>query len=166
MGINKSGEKMKKFLRIALTICLSFFYVILLFGCEQKSEMRLRILASSNSEEDQKIKLEVKEIVYNYLKTNNKLNGNNIEIGDLESYLNQQFENNDIKVTHEKVKYEAKAYEGKIIQAGYYDTILITIDEGKGKNFWTLLYPEFFDISFDGENEIEYHSYFYDLFHN
>ena len=38
--------------------------------------MRLRILASSNSEEDQKIKLEVKEIVYNYLKTNNKLNGN------------------------------------------------------------------------------------------
>ncbi len=67
---------MKKFLRIALTICLSFFYVIFLFGCEQKSEMRLRILASSNSEEDQKIKLEVKEIVYNYLKTNNKLNGN------------------------------------------------------------------------------------------
>ena len=118
---------MKKFLRIALTICLSFFYVIFLFGCEQKSEMRLRILASSNSEEDQKIKLEVKEIVYNY---------------------------------------EAKAYEEKIIQAGYYDTILITIDEGKGKNFWTLLYPEFFDISFDGENEIEYHSYFYDLFHN
>ena len=130
---------MKKFLRIALTICLSFFYVIFLFGCEQKSEMRLRILASSNSEEDQKIKLEVKEIVYSYLKTNNKLNGNNIDIED---------------------------YEEKIIQAGYYDTILITIDEGKGKNFWTLLYPEFFDISFDGENEIEYHSYFYDLFHN
>ena len=97
---------------------------------------------------------------------NNKLNGNNIDIEDLESYLNQQFKNNDIKVTHEKVKYEAKAYEEKIIQAGYYDTILITIDEGKGKNFWTLLYPEFFDISFDGENEIEYHSYFYDLFHN
>lgn len=157
---------MKKFLRIALTICLSFFYVIFLFGCEQKSEMRLRILASSNSQEDQKIKLEVKEIVYNYLKTNNKLNGNNIDIEDLESYLNQQFKNNDIKVTHEKVKYEAKAYEEKIIQAGYYDTILITIDEGKGKNFWTLLYPEFFDISFDGENEIEYHSYFYDFFHN
>ena len=63
---------MKKSLRIALTICLSFFYVIFLFGCEQKSEMRLRILASSNSEEDQKIKLEVKEIVYNYLKKNNK----------------------------------------------------------------------------------------------
>ena len=137
---------MKKFLRIALTICLSFFYVIFLFGCEQKSEMRLRILASSNSEEDQKIKLEVKEIVYNYLKTNNKLNGNNIDIEDLESYLNQQFKNNDIKVTHEKVKYEAKAYEEKIIQAGYYDTILITIDEGKGKNIWTLLYHEFFDI--------------------
>ena len=76
--------------------------------------MRLRILASSNSEEDQKIKLEVKEIVYNYLKTNNKLNGNNIDIEDLESYLNQQFKNNDIKVTHEKVKYEAKAYEEKI----------------------------------------------------
>ena len=70
----------------------------------------------------EELKLEVKEIVYNYLKTNNKLNGNNIDIEDLESYLNQQFKNNDIKVTHEKVKYEAKAYEEKIIQAGYYDT--------------------------------------------
>ena len=70
------------------------------------------------------------------------------------------------KAQVQKIVDEAKAYEEKIIQAGYYDTILITIDEGKGKNFWTLLYPEFFDISFDGENEIEYHSYFYDLFHN
>lgn len=155
---------MKKILRITLTICLSFFYIICLFGCEQKNELRLRILASSNSTEDQNMKKEVKDAVYDYLKINNKLDGNNIDTTNLENYLNQKFEYTNIKVTHEKVKYEAKAYDNKIIQAGYYDTILITIGNGKGKNFWTLLYPEFFNISFDGENEIEYHSYFYDLF--
>lgn len=61
--------------------------------------------------------------------------------------------------------FPAKSYDGQFVPSGSYPTVLIVIGEGKGKNFWTLLYPEFFQISFEDDNEIEYRSYFYDLFH-
>lgn len=142
--------------------CLSFFYILLLYSCSNNNELRLRILASSNSKEDQYIKNQVKEYTKDYL--SNIDNVYNINIKELEEYLNQKFTNHLITVKKTKVNYEAKHYKNKIIQAGRYETILITIDEGKGKNFWTLLYPEFFNISFEEDNEIEYRSYLYDLF--
>ncbi len=132
-------------------------------SCNKKQdELRLRILASSNSIEDQEIKLEVKDYLEVYLLDKNV---NSLDLILLEKELTNKF-NINIKVTREYVLYEAKSYKGKIIPSGRYETILITIEEGLGKNFWTLLYPEFFNISFEDNNEIEYRSYFYDLFSN
>ena len=51
-----------------------------------------------------------------------------------------------------------------MIPSGNYETLLIEIGNAKGNNFWTLLYPEYYGFEFEETNEIEYRSYFYDLF--
>ena len=68
----------------------------------------------------------------------------------------------NIKVEYTIESFPAKSYKGKFIPSGNYPTILVTIGEGNGNNFWTLLYPDFFNISFDDNNEVEYRSYIYD----
>ena len=137
--------------------------MVLLVSCNQKEdELRLRILASSNTSSDQLIKHEVKEYLKEYLQGKDVYK---LDLQLLEEDLNKTFEQSII-VNKNKVLYEAKTYKGKIVPSGYYETILITIGKGEGKNFWTILYPEFFDISFDEDNEIVYKSYFYELLHN
>ena len=142
-----------------LQMMISILYLCLL-TCKN-SELRLRIVANSNNEDDQAVKIEVKEFVKEYLEKNGI---DKLDLTTLEDELNQHFLNNQIVVERTKSNYEAKSYNGRFVQAGSYDTILITIGEGKGKNFWTLLYPEFFDISFEDDHEVEYRSFFFDLF--
>lgn len=126
------------------------------------NNIRLRIIANSNSDNDQIVKNNVKEYLRNYLKDKDI---NNLDLKKLENLLNENFQDR-IKVERKFVMYEAKSYNNKIVQSGKYDTILITIEEGLGKNFWTLLYPEYFNVSFEDDNEIEYRSYLYDIIFN
>jgi len=158
-------EKINKNLRIIIIIIL----LISLYGCSQKVKeenldnyLRLRIIANSNNEEDQENKILIKNIIWEYFNNNYDLNIENIN-NELKNKLDKDlYENIEIKLT--KINYEAKSYQGKFIPAGQYETILIMIGEGKGKNFWTILYPEFFNVTFEDNNEIEYRSYFYDIF--
>lgn len=144
-----------------LQLLVIIIYLCLLTCCNPKEkELRLRIVANSNSEADQETKLAVKKVVKNYLVNHNPID---FDLADLEIILNQKFPKDQITVKKTASNYEAKAYQGKIVQAGIYDTILITIGMGKGNNFWTLLYPDFFNISFEDDHEVEYHSFFWDL---
>lgn len=142
-------------------IIITIVYLFALISCvNNKKELRLRILANSNSEYDQNIKIEVKNYLEKYFKDTSIQNVNE---KILENSLKKQF-NIKIKVERKIVDYEAKSYDGKIIPSGAYETLLVTIGEGIGRNFWTILYPEFFNISFEDDNEIQYKSYFYELF--
>lgn len=148
----------KRLIQILLTIV----YLLVLTCCtNNKQELRLKINANSNDTFDQEVKYEVKQYLQNYLK---QINISELNLKTLEKKLNEQFPSTIINVQRKKVSYEAKSYNGRIVPSGSYDTILITIGKGEGKNFWTLLYPEFFDISFEDDHEVEYRSYFYDLF--
>lgn len=152
---------MKKKIIFIVNLLITVIYLFVLASCNNNNtEVRLRILANSNSIIDQEVKLEVKEYLKKYL---NDIDIMSLDLIVLENELNDTFEQK-IKVERKKVSYEAKTYNNKIIPSGKYDTILITIENGKGKNFWTLLYPEYFNISFEDNNEIEYKSYFYELF--
>ena len=130
-----------------LQIIISILYLFLLTCCNPKnSELRLRIVANSNNEDDQAVKIEVKEFVKEYLE---KVEIPKLDLATLEDELNKHFLNTQIEVKRTKSNYEAKSYNGRLIQAGSYDTIL---------------YPEFFDISFEDDHEVEYRSFFFDLF--
>lgn len=154
---------MEKF-RKKLTICIIFIFVLItLSGCTTKNDsVRLRILANSDSEVDQTNKLKVKEVVRLALLDDMKISCDKL-LEKIKQEIHEPFVQT-INVEYTNEVFPAKSYNGEFIPSGIYPTLLITIGKGEGKNFWTLLYPDFFNISFEDNNEIEYRSYIYDKF--
>ena len=147
---------------VFLIIC--GFLIISNVLTSNNNELRIRILANSNSEED----LKEKEIVKNALeKILNE--SKNYDVDIIKDKLNSRLpENLSSKIKVERVNsyFPAKSYNGKFIPSGNYKTLLITIGEGKGSNFWTMLYPEYYHIEFEENNEIEYRVWLFDFFVN
>ncbi len=126
--------------------------------------IRLRIIANSNSQNDILEKTEIKNIIQKLYETK-QLNYENLNIEILDKLLKENLSKNLYsKLTIKKCisYYPAKTYKGNFIPSGNYETLLIEIDNAKGNNFWTLLYPENFGFEFEETNEIEYRSYLYD----
>lgn len=138
---------------------LSFFAFI--FTKSNEDELRIRILANSNSCIDIEEKEMVKEIVEQIIKEEKTFEVDVIN-KRLQMDLPSSFEK-QIRVELVNSYYPAKSYQNKFIPSGSYKTLLITIGEGKGHNFWTLLYPEYYDIEFEESNEIEYRVFFLDV---
>lgn len=160
------------FMRKILIIVLLIIGIVVLTEPEKKEceEIRVRILANSNQLSDQIDKIEVKEEVIKILQTFNQadlilmLKSN---LSSLEDKIKANLPNalaQKIQVEYKKVNFPAKSVDGKMIKAGQYQTLLITIDEGKGKNWWSVLYPAFFNVEYDDNNEIEYRLYLKEWF--
>ncbi|MCL2522910.1 MAG: stage II sporulation protein R [Erysipelotrichales bacterium] len=122
-------------------------------------EVRLRIMANSNTQEDIEIKNQVKEQVTVFLTnilTEEKrvfevinIIGNNILL--LEAELNTSF-SEEIDVRFTRHLFPVKSRNGIVTESRHYDTLLITINEGNGDNFWTTLFPNLFGAT----GEVEY----------
>lgn len=148
---------------------ISLFIISIIFGCLlclsscSSDKTRIRIVSNDNSSESLNEKLLVKEEVLKLLQNSPKMNE-----GDLVKYLDENLKK---KFTNYKVEYiydtyPAKSINGNIIPSGTYPTIRITLGSGMGSNWWSILYPEYFNLDYDETSEVEYRSYFYDLFSN
>lgn len=148
---------------------ISLFIISIIFGCLlclsscSSDKTRIRIVSNDNSSESLNEKLLVKEEVLKLLQNSPKMNE-----GDLVKYLDENLKK---KFTNYKVEYiydtyPAKSINGNIIPSGTYPTIRITLGNGMGSNWWSILYPEYFNLDYDETSEVEYRSYFYDLFSN
>ena len=58
----------------------------------------------------------------------------------------------EVNVCIRNEEFETKYYNDKIIEGGVYKTIVVTLGKGEGRNYWTILYPEYFDVSFEDVN--------------
>ena len=150
--------KKVSFIFIIVFIVLFLFYVC----TDKEEELRVRILSNSNSQIDLAEKQIIKDNLEEILNEEKTIDEKLIK----EKLLSKTsgLINNDIKVEITYSYYPAKSYDNKFIPSGSYKTLLITIGEGKGNNFWTLLYPEYFNIEFEENNEIEYRFYIVDFF--
>ncbi|MBQ4050838.1 MAG: stage II sporulation protein R [Oscillospiraceae bacterium] len=124
-------------------------------GCRELREdmLRLHILAQSDLPEDQALKLAVrdrllersadwaaasgeKEQMMLYLSEN---------LDDIEAAAEETLLENgcDLPVKAELSHsfFDTRVYEERTVPAGWYDTLRVTIGEGKGKNWWCVLYP-------------------------
>lgn len=148
---------------------ISLFIISIIFGCLlclsscSSDKTRIRIVSNDNSSKSLNEKLLVKEEVLKLLQNSPKMNE-----GDLVKYLDENLKK---KFTNYKVEYiydtyPAKSINGNIIPSGTYPTIRITLGNGMGSNWWSILYPEYFNLDYDETSEVEYRSYFYDLFSN
>ena len=123
--------------------------------------IRLRILANSDREEDQRVKRLVRddvnaEITKWVSALTSKQEAKQViqeglpELQQIaENVLIEENVNQSVKVEFGVVDFPTKLYGEFLYPAGEYEAILITLGEGKGANWWCVLFPPlcFLDFS-------------------
>ncbi len=123
--------------------------------------IRLRILADSDLEKDQNIKRLIRDEVNKEITkwvqeltsieaARNVIKSKLPEIQAIaERVVATEGSNHSVKTEFDKVQFPTKLYGQLLYPAGEYEAILITIGEGKGANWWCVLYPPlcFLDFS-------------------
>lgn len=154
--------------KIIVLILIIIGLVLITEKSDNQEEIRIRILANSNELNDQIEKITIKEKVMQILNQESKIK--EVLENNLSKFTNTLKDNLDetlftkLKIEYRNVNFPAKTINGKIIKAGNYKTLLITIEDGKGKNWWSILYPEFYGVEYDDNNEIEYKLYIKEVF--
>ena len=144
------------------------FVLILLFitiGNNESESLRIRVKANSDSYVDQSIKKEIVKIVVKEIKANDTKEKVEKKISILKEKINDYLKGKyQLSISIKDEYFPEKSLNGKIIESGYYESLVIEIGEGKGKNWWTLLYPEYFNVSFEDiqSNEVEYRFYLFE----
>ncbi len=119
----------------------------------RSSVLRLHILANSDSESDQNLKLLVRDAIQNeagyiFDEANNIEDATRIAVEEKERFLSiarrviaeQGYDYPvDLVVTQEY--FETRTYDEVTLPAGTYTAVKILIGEGAGKNWWCVLFP-------------------------
>lgn len=154
---------------------IAILIILLMLIPSKNEEFRVRVIAASDSNQDQSAKYAVVRTIKKEINKLDKENiifeiERNIDIIESTIYktLKKYYDNPNyiVKITNEN--FPPKELEGNVIPGGNYRTLLIVIDDGKGKNWWSLLYPNYFNVSFEDLNsgEVEVKSYFYEKIKN
>ena len=149
---------MKRFLRIliaAAALCILFVTVPFQNSCEELYEdvFRVHIIPNSDSAADQSLKLTVRDAVLSDISPLFR------SVRTKEDAMRITEENRDrIEQTAQRalcaagsaqtvtakirnLYFNTRVYDGFVMPAGYYDALELTIGEGKGQNFWCVMYP-------------------------
>ncbi len=159
------------------TILMLFVFIILymlignIFAHDviiPEEAIRLRVIANSNTEHDQEIKLKVKEQVenklFNVLK--NKKTIEEVRNSIIANVDNISKEINPI-LSKEQYTYNIdygynyfpqKTFKGITYDEGYYESLVITLGSGEGNNWWCVLYPPICMIDSQNSADVEYTS--------
>lgn len=124
-------------------------------NCDSLSEkvLRLHVLANSDSEADQQLKLKVRDAI---LQESDRLFQQSdskeaamaqmaTHLSDVEQVAERTLRKNgcDLPVTAalKKVKFNTRTYGNITLPAGEYDALQVEIGAAKGKNWWCVLFP-------------------------
>lgn len=156
-----------------LFLGIIFFYIII-GNVIAKNDLipedaiRIRVIANSNSEKDQEIKYKVKELVeydmYGLLKNTTNLdeakqkirnNLNNLEI-NVNNLLKNEKYLLPFTINFGLNFFPKKEYKGITYNEGYYESVVITLGEGLGDNWWCVLFPPLCLIEAEETTDVEY----------
>lgn len=148
-------KKLLKFVCILLALYVVFWCGTLYADRKALNEnlIRLHVVANSDEEEDQTLKLKVRDAVVDKLQETMQ-NLPNVEeakayleahLPELEEYVNQLIRalgfTDKAKITLAKEAFDTRDYDTFSLPAGQYEALRITIGEGKGKNWWCVVFP-------------------------
>jgi len=164
---------MKKFIKI-LKNCITVLFLLFIYilismqsYCNAvstdltRSVFRLHIIANSNSQEDQELKLKIRDNLLEYMNTicsncstkseamqianNNKDNFQQIA----ENTIKENGYDYQVKININNFYFPSKSYGDISLPAGYYDALRVEIGEAKGQNWWCVMFPSlcFIDVS-------------------
>jgi len=171
--------KYKKLVLVILAAVIFFLYTIHPVIRERLSEgygdklIRFHIRANSDSQEDQDLKLRVRDEILeemgdkfsgiDSLREGRRLIEENL--GEMKRIAQQiiKRENKDYEVDISLGidRFPTRKYGELVLPTGDYETLLISLGEGKGQNWWCVMFPPlcFIDITHslakDAEEELE-----------
>lgn len=114
---------------------------------------RLHVIANSDTEEDQKLKLKIKTRIVEYLE---EILGKDADLeetkeavlthlGEIEreaeKLVHEQGFDYPVKAVVEKTYFPKKSYGDCTFPAGEYEALNVKIGEARGHNWWCVLYP-------------------------
>lgn len=158
--------------KLAIMIILAGIVVIVSNSNEYveipASSIRMRVIAGSNSEEDQSQKKLIKswleeklyelitgekdeEKIDDIIKENKEEIDNSIKSKMAEAKINSSYSSN-----FGYNYFPEKEFKGLVYKAGNYKSFVVTLDQGKGDNWWCVLYPPLCLIDED-KDDYEYH---------
>ena len=161
--------KNSKLRNLSLLMFLLFIYI---FICAQSyvsavsnnlsdAVFRLHVLANSDSDEDQALKLKVRDSLLNYM---NNICSNCATKEEAISLVNEHskdfqeiaektiIENGydySVNINIDNFYFPTKNYGDISLPAGFYDALRVEIGKAKGKNWWCVMFPSlcFIDVS-------------------
>jgi stage II sporulation protein R len=181
--IHKEIERMiffmKKIIIFILTIVTLFSVITNIKAKEsiiRDNTIRFRILANSNSIYDQNIKIQVRNVIQNEIlklvkDCNNKeetrkvLINNKIHLEELtRKTLNELNYDKDFEINYGYNYFPKKKYNNNIYKEGKYESLVIKLGEGKGDNFWCILFPPLCLLESEDNSNTKYSFYLKDLY--
>lgn len=130
--------------------------------------IRIRVIANSDSDYDQQIKLKVKDKVqsdmYNILKDTKDLNEARSKITSnlkyVESDIYKVLQNENYKLPFDinfgLNYFPKKEFKGITYDEGYYESVVVTLGEGLGSNWWCVLFPPLCMLEAEESTDVEY----------
>lgn len=148
--------KRKSFLFSILFIVSVF--ILYMFNCISIQNsladkvLRLHILANSNSIFDQELKLEVRDKIVEFLtpklensknlsETKQIISENLYKIKEIAKEITLKKSNYNVAVSLDTSVFPTKHYKNISFPAGNYEALKIVIGEGKGNNWWCVMFP-------------------------
>lgn len=150
------------FLLFAIYVFVSAFsYADAVSSDLSDSVFRLHILANSDSDEDQALKLLVRDSVLDYMKSiSSDVSSKDEVIRLMDEHLDDFYDvarktilengfDYDVKLSIGKFDFPTKVYGDISLPAGVYDALRIEIGEAQGHNWWCVMFPTlcFVDVS-------------------
>lgn len=123
--------------------------------------IRFHVIANSDSPEDQQLKLKVRDRIINEMdskfeKVSSLDESKKIILDNLdeieyiaEKQIRELGKNYDVNVQFGEYDFPTKSYGNFTLPAGKYQAVRVVIGEGKGKNWWCVMFPPlcFIDIT-------------------
>ncbi len=154
--MKKTILKIEASVLVALIICCALNINSFSKQCDSIRDkmLRMHIIANSDSAEDQALKLKVRDAV---LTAGEELFNGSLTADDAKEKISPQIEKLEqtalsviqkegfdysVKVTVADEYFKTRVYDNAVtLPAGYYTAIKVIIGEGKGQNWWCVMFP-------------------------
>lgn len=111
--------------------------------------VRLHVVAVSDDEYEQELKLRVRDAVLEYIspqlrEVESSAGAKALILSSLDGIkkaAESAAEGRDVSVSLRRESFPTKQYEGFVLPSGHYDSLRIVLGEGEGHNWWCIVFP-------------------------
>lgn len=154
--ISKRGNIMNKIIAaFAIALCMTAVITAYSDGVQadlQDNLIRLHIIADSDSEADQSVKLKVRDAVLKSVGDKLSVSDGDVcreeiinNLDEIEKIANDVLEENGFtykaRAVYGKFSFPEKTYKSMTLPAGDYYGVRIVLGSGEGHNWWCVMYP-------------------------